>query len=80
VVEVELRDSELRVRDHGPGIPADDIAHVTERFYRAAAARGRPGSGLGLAIAQDIALGHGATLTLENLTDGTLARLSFATR
>ncbi|MDX6505208.1 MAG: two-component system, OmpR family, sensor histidine kinase MprB [Gaiellaceae bacterium] len=77
VVEIELEGSQLVVRDHGPGISAEDLLHVKERFYRAAAARGRPGSGLGLAIAQDIATGHGATLTLESLEDGTVARLRF---
>ncbi|MGH2947317.1 MAG: ATP-binding protein, partial [Solirubrobacteraceae bacterium] len=49
-VEVRLRGGELTVRDHGPGIAAEDLPHVFDRFYRAAAARGRAGSGLGLAI------------------------------
>ncbi len=59
VVEVELRDGELRVRDHGPGIAADELPLIFERFYRTAAARSQPGSGLGLAIVRHVATGHG---------------------
>jgi len=44
VVEVRLRGGELTVRDHGTGIPPDELPHVFERFYRGASARGRPGS------------------------------------
>ena len=51
-VEVRLHDGELTVRDHGPGIAAEDVPHVFERFYRATSARSMPGSGLGLAIVQ----------------------------
>ena len=47
VVDVVLRGGELTVRDRGPGIPAAERAHVFDRFYRGADARGRPGSGLG---------------------------------
>ena len=49
----------LTVRDHGPGIPPDDLPHVFDRFYRAASARDLPGSGLGLAIVAQVAAGHG---------------------
>ncbi|NJQ00051.1 HAMP domain-containing histidine kinase [Streptomyces sp. PLAI1-29] len=49
-VEVVLRDGELTVRDHGPGVPAEELPHVFERFWRSPAARGLPGSGLGLSI------------------------------
>jgi two-component system sensor histidine kinase MprB len=49
-VEVRLRDGELTVRDHGPGIPADELPHVFERFWRSPSARALPGSGLGLSI------------------------------
>lgn len=49
-VEVALRGGELTVRDHGPGVPADDLPHVFERFWRSPSARALPGSGLGLSI------------------------------
>uniref|UniRef100_UPI001407283B sensor histidine kinase n=1 Tax=Streptomyces sp. YIM 98790 TaxID=2689077 RepID=UPI001407283B len=49
-VEVTLRDGVLRIRDHGPGIPPEQLPHVWERFWRSPDARGLPGSGLGLSI------------------------------
>ena len=70
VVEVGLRDGELSVRDHGPGIPADDRPHVFDRFYRGATARGRPGSGLGLAIVRQVAETHGGTITAHEGAGG----------
>jgi two-component system, OmpR family, sensor histidine kinase MprB len=69
-VEVRLHAGELTVRDHGPGIPADDLPHVFDRFYRAAAARGIPGSGLGLAIVRQVAEGHGGTVWADCPIDG----------
>ncbi|MEU9093286.1 HAMP domain-containing sensor histidine kinase [Streptomyces sp. NPDC048428] len=49
-IEVNLHRGELKVRDHGPGIPADELPHVFERFWRSPSARQLPGSGLGLSI------------------------------
>ncbi|MCQ6554025.1 HAMP domain-containing histidine kinase [Streptomyces sp. C10-9-1] len=49
-IEVVLREGELTVRDHGPGIPAEELPHVFERFWRSPSARSLPGSGLGLSI------------------------------
>ena len=69
-VELTLRDGRLRVRDHGPGIPEDDLPHVFDRFYRAAGARGLPGSGLGLAIVRQVAESHGATVSATNADGG----------
>jgi two-component system, OmpR family, sensor histidine kinase MprB len=69
-VEVRLRDGELTVRDHGPGIPEQDRALVFERFYRADEARGRPGSGLGLAIVRQVVESHGGTVEAEAARGG----------
>jgi two-component system, OmpR family, sensor histidine kinase MprB len=69
-VEVVLRDGELTVRDHGPGIAGEDLPHVFDRFYRAAAARGRAGSGLGLAIVRQVAEGHAGTVAAEAAEGG----------
>src|SRR5690606_20598894 len=60
----------LRVRDHGPGIPQEDLPHVFDRFYRATRARSLPGSGLGLAIVAQVAQAHGGRATAANAPDG----------
>jgi len=70
VVEVRLRDGELSVRDHGPGIPAEERPHVFDRFYRGATARERPGSGLGLAIVRQVVETHGGTISVAEAPGG----------
>jgi two-component system sensor histidine kinase MprB len=70
VVEVDLRDGVLMVRDHGPGIPEEDLPYVFDRFYRARAARGMPGSGLGLAIVRQVAESHGGEVVAERAEGG----------
>jgi two-component system sensor histidine kinase TctE len=54
----------LEVLDNGPGIPAEQRAHVFERFYRGAS--DVEGTGLGLAIVRRIAQSHGGTVTLAS--------------
>jgi two-component system, OmpR family, sensor histidine kinase MprB len=61
-VEIRLSGRTLVVRDHGAGIPAADLGHVFDRFYRSANARGRPGSGLGLAIVRQVAESLGGSV------------------
>ena len=64
----------IRVRDHGPGIPADELDNVMQPFYRLEASRNRDtgGTGLGLAIARQLAQAIDATLTLRNHPEGGL--------
>lgn len=58
----------LRVCNTGPGIPATDLPHVFDRFYRTDTSRNRKtgGAGLGLAISKAIADAHEATLTVTS--------------
>ena len=70
VVEVSVKDGELAVRDHGPGIAAEDLPHVFNRFYRAPSARGTPGSGLGLAIVRQVAEAHQGIAIAESPQGG----------
>jgi len=75
-VEIRLQAGELTVRDHGPGISAEDLPYVFDRFYRGADARGRPGSGLGLAIVQQVASQQHGTVAAEPAPGGgTLMRM-----
>jgi two-component system sensor histidine kinase MprB len=75
-IQVRLADGELTVRDHGPGIDADDLPYVFDRFYRAPSSRSAPGAGLGLAVVQEIALGHAGMVTAEPAPGGgTVMRL-----
>ena len=70
---VELRltaHGRLTVRDHGPGIPEDDLLQVFNRFYRSAEMRDRPGSGLGLAIVAQVAESHSGAVTASNAQPG----------
>lgn len=64
----------IRIRDAGPGIPADQQAKVFEPFYRIETSRSREsgGTGLGLTIARNIAEQHSASLMLANHVDGGL--------
>jgi PAS domain S-box-containing protein len=56
------------VRDTGPGISADELPHLFERFYRGAAARNfiTPGAGLGLATCKEIVDRLGGRITVES--------------
>jgi two-component system, OmpR family, sensor histidine kinase MprB len=75
-VEISLQAKELTVRDHGPGISAEDLPHVFDRFYRGADARGRPGSGLGLAIVRQVVDQQGGSVVAEPAPGGgTLMRM-----
>ena len=78
VVEVELRDGALEVRDHGPGAPDAELGQLFDRFFRGAQRRAQPGSGLGLAIVRQVAEAHRATVEAANAPGGGLVvRLAF---
>jgi signal transduction histidine kinase len=64
--------AEISITDTGPGIPAEQMRHVFERFYRADPSAGKAGAGLGLAIARQIVLAHrGDIMAKSTLGKGT---------
>jgi two-component system sensor histidine kinase MprB len=75
-IEVSVREGEVVVADHGPGVAEEDLPRVFDRFYRAAAARSKPGAGLGLAIVREAAEAHGGTATVESGAGGARFRIT----
>lgn len=80
---ISIRDSaaglSIHVRDHGPGLPAEELERVFEPYVRLESSRNADsgGTGLGLSIARNIARWHGGDVTLANAPDGGLiARLT----
>lgn len=70
----------LEVRDTGPGIPADDIPHVFDRFYRSEKSRSLQNghAGLGLAISKRILELHGSEITVRSTPGDTAFRFTIA--
>jgi two-component system, OmpR family, sensor histidine kinase BaeS len=62
-------DAVLEVTDTGVGIPAEDLPHIFDRFWRGQSAAQVSGSGIGLAIAAELARAHGGHLTAAS-TEG----------
>jgi two-component system, OmpR family, sensor histidine kinase KdpD len=61
----------LEVRDHGPGIPAEELPHLFERFYRGSTARPRAsGTGMGLGIVRGLLAVAGGRAWAENAPGG----------
>ncbi|WP_051732286.1 sensor histidine kinase [Kitasatospora phosalacinea] len=69
-IEVRLQGGRLTVRDHGPGIPADELPYVFDRFWRSPSSRQLPGSGLGLSIVAQTVQDAGGQVSLGPAPDG----------
>jgi two-component system, OmpR family, sensor histidine kinase CpxA len=65
---------EIEVRDHGPGVPEEELANLFRPFYRVSASRDRlsGGAGLGLAITERSVAFHGGSVAARNGEDGGL--------
>ena len=74
--ERDLAGVRLSVQDTGPGIAADDLPHVFDRYWQRRRAGGERGSGLGLAIVRGIVEAHGGTIDVES-TLGAGSEFSF---
>ena len=71
-IEAAVSDSwiEIRISDHGPGIPEEHRHQVFEKFFRLSGTEGVRGTGLGLAISKGIVEAHQGKIWVENLSDG----------
>jgi two-component system phosphate regulon sensor histidine kinase PhoR len=74
--DIQLRASregaaiQIQVADSGPGIPAEDLGRVFERFYRVDKSRTGPGTGLGLAIVKHLVELQGGEVKVQNRDSG----------
>ena len=67
-LSVEHNNSTVKasIHDNGPGIPAEEVARVFEKFYRAKTRKNGKGTGLGLAISKGIIEAHGGKIWAES--------------
>ncbi|HEU0276731.1 MAG TPA: HAMP domain-containing sensor histidine kinase [Rhodanobacteraceae bacterium] len=76
VIEVALHAApafaEVTVRDHGPGVPAAELAQLFRPFFRGSNARRAEGHGLGLSIVQRVAQAHGGQVQARDAQGGGL--------
>lgn len=69
---------QVRVQDHGKGIPSDKLEHVFDRFYRGEESAAIPGFGLGLPIARVLVEGMGGGISIESeVGEGSVVTLRF---
>lgn len=79
-IEIYSLENVIEVRDHGHGIPREDLEHVMEPFFVVDRSRSKKngGFGLGLAIVSEIAKAHSASIVIESEQNtGTLVRMIF---
>src|SRR5262245_8508302 len=77
-VEVSRKEAIARVRDHGLGVPHEELPNIFERFYRAPSARRLEGTGLGLYICREIIAAHGGRIWAESEGPGHGSTFCFA--
>jgi signal transduction histidine kinase len=57
----------VSVRDHGYGIPKEDLGRIFDKFYRVQRAQNVSGTGLGLSISKNIIEAHGGHINAESI-------------
>ena len=81
LIEERKKNLQISVKDNGPGIPAEHLPRLFERFYRADPARVRnslEGSGLGLSIVDAVMTAHGGYVSVKSkLGEGSTFTLHF---
>ncbi|HTX75933.1 MAG TPA: ATP-binding protein, partial [Terracidiphilus sp.] len=81
-IDVEISEQEqnavIVVRDHGPGVPEDALAHIFDPFFRVEEARDTNGggSGLGLSIAKRAVQAHHGSICAQNAAPGLRVRIA----
>jgi two-component system sensor histidine kinase KdpD len=60
----------IEVSDHGPGVPAEDLERIFEKFHRSASAAKTAGTGLGLSITRGLIGAMGGQVVAEPRADG----------
>ena len=68
----------VSVTNHGSPIPAEELEHIFDPFYRAANADGIPGHGIGLALAHTLLQRNGAQLTVTSSSENTIFTIRFS--
>ena len=58
----------IRISDNGKGMPAKDMPHIFDRYYRGTGSGKTEGTGLGLAIAKEIVLLHGGRIDVKSVS------------
>lgn len=75
-IEMEDKKAVLTIRDHGPGVPEQDLPFVKQKFYKGNSKV--RGSGIGLAVVDEIVMRHGGRFDIANAEGGgCLVRLTF---
>lgn len=77
-VDMRLRANVLEIKDHGIGIPPEELERIYQPFYRGSNTREFAGHGIGLSLSIRILRTYGATVTVRSvLNEGTVVRIEF---
>lgn len=77
-VEMRLRANVLEIKDYGIGIPAEELEHIYQPFFRGSNTREFPGHGIGLSLSLRILRTYGAKVSIHSVqNEGTQVRIEF---